>query len=49
MLQFDVKTYTMADMKKERKVSRALGWINLIIAIVVFIANSLFGLLWWWD
>lgn len=49
MLQFDVKTYAMADMDRERKASRVLGWINLVIGLAVFMGGNLFELLWWWD
>lgn len=46
MLIFDVRTYVMADMKKERKAARLLGWTNLILGGLVFVAFHIYN--YWW-
>lgn len=46
ILVFDVRTYTMADMNKEKKVARALGWINLVFSVIVSVGN--WALRQWW-
>lgn len=46
MLLTDVKTYMMADMKKERRAARFLGWTNLVLGVVLLIASHVFR--YWW-
>lgn len=46
ILNFDVRTYVMADMKKERKTARLLGWTNLILAVLTFVTYQIYS--YWW-
>lgn len=39
ILQMDVKGYEQAGMGKERKVSRFVGWLNIGLGILMFVAN----------
>lgn len=35
ILRFDVTLYQMAEMNKERKAARALGWLNVALACCI--------------
>ncbi|MDF2726438.1 MAG: hypothetical protein K0Q59_6116 [Paenibacillus sp.] len=39
ILRIDVKGYELAAMDKERKASRFVGWLNIVLGILTFIAN----------
>lgn len=47
ILAFDVKGYRLEKMKKEEKVSRYIGWINVALGIVTFIGNWAYKK-WFW-
>jgi uncharacterized membrane protein len=38
-LRLDVKGYELAAMDKERKASRFVGWLNIVLGILTFIAS----------
>ena len=39
VLVFDAKAYKKEQQKKEEKVSRFLGWINISLAVLVLVGN----------
>jgi len=39
ILFFDVKGYKLENMKKEAKVSKYLGWVNVVLGLAVLIGN----------
>jgi len=39
ILLFDVKGYKLEKMKKEAKVSKYIGWVNVVLGLAVFISN----------
>jgi hypothetical protein len=39
ILRLDVKGYVLAAMDKERKVCRSLGWINICLGLLMFVAK----------
>jgi hypothetical protein len=39
LLRFDAKLYDMAEMVKERKAARFLGWLNISLGAAVYVAN----------
>lgn len=39
ILRFDVRAYKMADMKKEKKFAKVLGWGNMIVGVLLFVVN----------
>lgn len=47
ILNIDVKGYDMAEMPKEKKVARVLGWINVSLGLIVFLINGLYQT-WYW-
>lgn len=46
ILIFDVRTYVMADMHKERKAARFLGWTNLVLGVLSFVFYRIYS--YWW-
>ncbi|WP_335422553.1 CLC_0170 family protein [Bacillus sp. JJ1566] len=47
ILMFDVKNYKKANMKKEQKVSKVLGWFNISTGILVLILNWFYQNFYW--
>lgn len=39
ILLFDVKVYGQKRMKKEKKAARFMGWLNVSLGILTFVAN----------
>jgi len=46
MLQLDVSNYDSAKMNKEKKVARSLGWLNVALGLLLFVAY--FAIRQWW-
>jgi hypothetical protein len=42
LLYFDVTGYGIQEMKKEQKVARILGWVNVSLGSLMFIGNWFF-------
>ncbi|MEK3886500.1 CLC_0170 family protein [Bacillus sp. FSL K6-3431] len=47
ILLLDVKAFNEAKMKKEKKFSQFLGWINITIGVGLFVANWTYQNLLW--
>ncbi|WP_438824236.1 CLC_0170 family protein [Bacillus sp. JJ1562] len=47
ILLFDVKNYKKAKMKKEQKVSKVLGWLNISAGLFVLILNWVYQKIYW--
>jgi hypothetical protein len=41
ILLIDVRGFQLAGMNKERKVSKFIGWLSIIIGLLVFFVNTL--------
>ncbi|RAP75081.1 CLC_0170 family protein [Paenibacillus montanisoli] len=39
ILQFDIKEYRVKKMEKERKLSKFLGWTNLVLGVLLLITD----------
>ncbi|WP_274651350.1 CLC_0170 family protein [Paenibacillus humicola] len=42
-LFMEAKRYEKAEMKREHKVSRIIGWFNIALAIMLFLINWIYG------
>jgi uncharacterized membrane protein len=42
ILRFDAKIYDMAEMKKEKKAAHFIGWANVTLGVLAFVANWAF-------
>ncbi|WP_364148252.1 CLC_0170 family protein [Paenibacillus sp. LPE1-1-1.1] len=40
ILLIDVRGFQLAGMNKERKVSKFIGWLSIIIGLLVFFVNT---------
>ncbi|MEH7382907.1 CLC_0170 family protein [Bacillus sp. JJ1533] len=47
ILIFDVKSYKKAKMKKEQRVSKVLGWVNIAAGFIIFIVNWVYQKMFW--
>lgn len=47
ILLIDIKGYRNKKLTKERKVARALGWLNLSVGTLAFVANWIYRQ-WFW-
>ncbi|MFT4415036.1 CLC_0170 family protein [Fredinandcohnia humi] len=47
ILYYDVKIYKDAKMKKEKKVSKILGWFNVSAGIMVLVLNWAYQQFFW--
>jgi uncharacterized membrane protein len=42
ILRFDVKSYEFMNLKKEKKMARILGWLNVVLGVAIFIGNWIY-------
>ncbi|HLU22374.1 CLC_0170 family protein [Lederbergia graminis] len=47
MMIVDVKAYNKAKMKREKKYAKILGWVNIILGVMIYIANLTYET-WFW-
>lgn len=47
MMIVDVKAYNKAKMKREQKYAKILGWVNIILGVMIYIANLTYET-WFW-
>ncbi|MGX6443366.1 CLC_0170 family protein [Neobacillus sp. K501] len=47
VLLTDVKAYKNANMKKERKASLILGWLNISLGLLLMLANWIYKNFFW--
>ncbi|RFU66390.1 hypothetical protein D0469_17305 [Peribacillus saganii] len=47
ILRYDAGTYKVAKMKKEYRVARITGWVNIVMGIFIYGANWAYETFFW--
>lgn len=47
ILRFDVKLYDREKMKREKKVARFIGWLNLTLGGLMYVLNWAYQMFFW--